>query len=227
MPILCVKHEFYEELLENSKFHWSHTFYKGDKYENLGEKVFKYSLVELEDSPIESGSKTTKALLDIFIGYGNDNGVRISYEKSILKAYISKVMEKKLVVDTHLPYIDGKTILAQHLDAEDNTEYNSETYEYYKNKSINSRTQYSSFVYDNYETVRKIKNYPMYGSKSQPIIATATQYAEFVNNELKYWSGVWGFWIHNGGYKGKIYSTSYWVPNDPDRATRYHIQLII
>ena len=214
-------------MLENSKFHWSHTFYKGDKYENLGEKIFKYSLVELEDSPIESGSKTTKSLLDIFIGYGNYGGAVISYDKSILKAYISKVMKKKLTVDTHLPYIYGKASLAQHLDADDNTEYNSETYEYYKNKSINSRTQYSSFVYDNYETVRKIENYPMYASKYEPIIATATQYAEFKNNGLIYWSGIWGFWINNTYNQGKIFSSSYWFANDPDRATRYDIQLII
>ena len=213
-------------MLENSRFHWSHTYYKGEKYENLGEKVFKYSLVELEDSPIEAGSKTTKSLLDIFIGYGNDGGVIILYQKSILKAYISKVMKKKLVVDTHLPYIDGKVFLRGHLDCEDNTEYNSQTYQYYKNKSINSRTQYSSFVYNNYETVRKIENYPMYVSKYAPIIATATQYAEFVNNELKFWSGIWGFWIKNKEH-GKLYSSSYWFHNDPDRATRYDIQLII
>ena len=215
-------------MFENSKFHWSHTFYKGDKYEHLGEKIFKYSLVELEDSPIESGSKTTKALLDIFIGHGNDGGIAISYEKSILKAYISKVMKKKLTVDTHLPYIDGKIVLIQFVDANDNTEYNSETYEYYKKKSINSRTQYSSFVYDNYETVRKIENYPMYTSRYKPIIATATQYTKFEDNVLITCSGIWGFWIHNKyNSQGKLYSAYFWVNYEPTTATRFDIQLII
>ena len=65
---LGVKHEFYEELKENIRFNWSHTYYKGQKYENLGEKVFKYSLVELEDSPIESGSKTSTKILDLIFG---------------------------------------------------------------------------------------------------------------------------------------------------------------
>ena len=215
-------------MLENSRFHWSHTYYKGEKYENLGEKIFKYSLVELENSPIEAGSKTTKSLLDIFIGHGNDGGVKISYEKSILKAYISKVMKKKLTVDTHLPYIDGKTVLIQFVDANDNTEYNSETYEYYKKKSISSRTQYSSFVYDNYETVRKIENYPMYKLRYKPIIATATQYSKFNNNVLTVYSGIWGFWIHNKyNSHGKLYSTYYWVADEPTNAARFDIQLII
>ena len=215
-------------MLENSTFYWSHTYYRGDKYESLGEKIFKYSLVELENSPIEAGSKTTKSLLDIFIGHGNDGGVVISYDKSMLKAYINKVMKKKLTVDTHLPYIDGKAVLTQHLNANDNTEYNSETYEYYKNKSINSRTQYSSFVYDNYETVRKIENYPMYGLRYKGLIATATQYTEFKDNVLISWSGIWGFWIHNKyNSHGKLYSTYFWVANEPNTAARYDIQLII
>ena len=215
-------------MLENSKFHWSHTYYRGEKYESLGEKIFKYSLVELEDSPIESGSKTTKSLLDIFIGHGNDGGAVISYDKSILKAYISKVMKKKLTVDTHLPYIDGKAVLTQFVDANDNTEYNSETYEYYKKKSISSRTQYSSFVYDNYETVRQIENYPMYKLRYKPIIATATQYTGFKNNVLKSYSGIWGFWIHNkDNSQGKLYSTYFWVNSDDTNAARYDIQLII
>ena len=215
-------------MLENSRFHWSHTYYKGEKYENLGEKIFKYSLVELENSPIEAGSKTTKSLLDIFIGHGNDGGVKISYEKSILKAYISKVMKKKLTVDTHLPYIDGKTVLIQFVDANNNTEYNSKTYEYYKKKSISSRTQYSSFVYDNYETVRKIENYPMYKLSYQPIIATATQYSKLNNNVVTVNSGIWGFWIHNTyNNHGKLYPTYYWFADDPTNAARFDIQLII
>ena len=215
-------------MLENSRFHWSHTYYKGEKYENLGEKIFKYSLVELENSPIEAGSKTTKSLLDIFIGHGNDGGVIIPYDKSILKAYISKVMKKKLTVDTHLPYIDGKAVLTQYVDANDNAEYNSETYEYYKKKSISSRTQYSSFVYENYETVRKIENYPMYKLRYKPMIATATQYSKFENNVLITHSGIWGFWIHNKyNSQGKLYSTYYWNADEPDTAARYDIQLII
>ena len=214
-------------MLENSKFHWSHTYYKGEKYESLGEKIFKYSLVELEDSPIESGSKTTKSLLDIFIGHGNDGGVAISYDKSILKAYINKVMKKKLSVDTHLPYINGKVVLRQHADANDNTIYNNETYEYYKNKSFDSRTQYSSFVSDNYTTVRQIENYPMYGVRNHGLLATATQYDYFKDGISELKSGLWGFWLYDDAYRGKIYSSYYWYKDDPDIASRYDIQLII
>ena len=214
-------------MLENSKFHWSYTFYKGDKYEHLGEKIFKYSLVELEDSPIESGSKTTKALLDIFIGYGNDNGVAISYNNSILKAYISKVMKKKLAVDTHLPYINGKVVLRQHEDVNDNTIFSDVTYEYYKNKSFDSRTQYSSFVSNNYETVRQIENYPMYKVRNSGLLATATQYGYFANGVSKLKSGIWCFWIYNADTHGKIYSSYYWESGASDLASRYDIQLII
>lgn len=214
-------------MLENSKFHWSHTYYKGEKYESLGEKIFKYSLVELEDSPIESGSKTTKALLDIFIGHGNDGGVVISYDKSILKAYISKVMKKKLSVDTHLPYINGNVVLKQYVDANDNTIYNNETYEYYKNKSFDSRTQYSSFVSNNYKTVRQIENYPMYEVRKQGLLATATQYDYFKNGISELKSGLWGFWLYDDAYHGKIYSSYYWYKDNPNIASRYDIQLII
>lgn len=214
-------------MLENSKFHWSHTYYKGEKYETLGEKIFRYSLLELEDSPIELGSKTTKSLLDIFIGYGNDGGVTISYEKSILKAYINKVMKKKLSVDTHLPYIDGKAVLTQYVDVNDNTKYNDTTYEYYKKKSVDSRTQYSSYVSDNYETVREIENYPMYKSRYQPLIATATQYNHYKDGVLTLKSGIWGFWINKRENHATIFSTYYWYKEDPNIATRYDMQLII
>ena len=214
-------------MVENSKFHWSHTFYKGDKYENLGEKIFKYSLVELEDSPIESGSKTTKALLDIFIGHGNDNGVAISYDKSILKAYISNVMKKKLGVETHLPYINGRVVLRQYEDVNDNTIFSDVTYEYYKNKSFDSRTQYSSFVSNNYKIVRHIENYPMYEVRNHGLLATATQYDFFAHGVSQLKSGLWCFWIHSADNHGKIYSSYYWYKDDPNLASRYDIQLII
>ena len=214
-------------MLENSKFHWSHTFYKGDKYEHLGEKIFKYSLVELEDSPIESGSKTTKALLDIFIGHGNDSGVAISYDKSILKAYISKVMKKKLSVDTHLPYINGRVVLRQHEDVNDNTIFSDLTYEYYKNKSFDSRTQYSSYVSNNYKIVRQVENYPMYEARNKDLLATATQYDYFKDGISELESGLWCFWINGADDHGKIYSSYYWYKYDPNLASRYDIQLII
>ena len=224
---LGVKHEFYEELVENSKFHWSHTYYRGEKYESLGEKIFKYSLVELEDSPLESGSKTTKSLLDIFIGHGNDGGTAISYDQSILKAYINKVIKNKLGVDTHLPYINGKVALRQYADVDDNTIYNNETYEYYKKKSIDSRTQYSSYVSNNYKIVRQVENYPMYEVRNKYLLATATQYAYFKDGISQLKSGLWCFWINGADNHGKIYSSYYWYKDDPNMASRYDIQLII
>ena len=183
--------------------------------------------MELEDSPLESGSKTTKSFLDIFIGHGNDGGTAISYDKSILKAYISKVMKNKLGVDTHLPYINGKVVLRQHVDVNDNTIYNNETYEYYKKKSIDSRTQYSSYVSNNYKIVRQVENYPMYEVRNKDILATATQYDYFKDGISELKSGLWCFWINGTDIHGKIYSSYYWYKEDPDIASRYDIQLII
>ena len=212
-------------MVENSKFHWSHTFYKGEKYEHLGEKIFKYSLVELEDSPIESGSKTTKALLDIFIGHGNDNGVAISYSNSILKAYISKVMRKKLAVDTHLPYIDGKTIIREYEDIKDDMFYNDVTHTYYSQKS-NDRTKYSSFIYENFSTVRQIENYLINKSTPNNIIVTATQYAYLKDGVYELRSGLWGFNIIRK--PGTIFSSFFaWYSGGLLYAVAFDIQLII
>ena len=183
--------------------------------------------MELENSPIEAGSKTTKSLLDIFIGHGDDGGTAISYDKSILKAYISKVMKNKLGVDTHLPYINGKVVLRLHADFNDNTIYNNETYEYYKKKSIDSRTQYSSYVSNNYKIVRQVENYPMYEVRNKDLLATATQYDYFKDGISELKSGLWCFWINGADNHGKIYSSYYWYKDDPDIASRYDIQLII
>ena len=135
-------------------------------------------------------------------------------------------MKKKLNVDTHLPYINGKVVLRQHADVNDNTIYNNETYEYYKNKSLDSRTQYSSFVSDNYTTVRQIENYPMYGVRNHGLLATATQYDYFKDGISELQSGLWGFWLYDA-YRGRIYSSYYWYNDNPNIASRYDIQLII
>lgn len=181
--LLCVKHEFYEELKENISFNWSHTYYKGQKYENLGEKVFKYSLVELEDSPIESGSKTSTKLLDLI--FGSKSTSVLMYHDTYMADYVNKVMRQKMLVrEMHIPYLFDKTILKRGEEINDYDNYH-DLKGYYENRSI---TGYSQFVLDRKEDFRGFTGGALYTYLAAGLIATATQY---YFNKME--NGIWTF----------------------------------
>ena len=195
-----VKHEFYEDLKENENFKWTHTYYRGEKYEELGEKIFKYSLVELEESPIKPGSQTSKQLLDNIMGDLSDEG-GIGYDNSIAKEYIDKVVSRKIMKSVYLPFIFGEQALKQNEDATDYTDYNGVA-SYYKNVK---ETNYTTYVRDNFNVVRFFDNIVGYGECAS-IIGTATNYISPQGVKL---NGFWGFIPKTG----LIYSAYFWHTN--------------
>ena len=201
---------------ENISFNWSHTYYKGQKYENLGEKVFKYSLVELEDSPIESGSKTSTKLLDLI--FGSKSTSVLMYHDTYMADYVNKVMRKKMLVrEMHIPYLFGKTVLKRGEELNDYDNYR-DLKGYYENRSI---TGYSQFASDRKVDFRGFTAGVIYADIGVGLIATATQYY-FV--EMK--NGIWTF-IPNGApnnRQGLIWSVFY---NAENKLTPLFIQPII
>ena len=211
-----VKHEFYEELVENSKFHWSHTYYRGEKYESLGEKIFRYSLVDLEDSPIESGSKTSTKLLDLI--FGSKSTSILMYHDTHMSDYVNKVMRKKMLArEMHIPYLFGKTFLKRDEEVNDNDNYR-DLKGYYENRSI---TAYSQFVSDRKADLRGFSNGVVYADLAVGFIATATQY---YYNQMK--QGVWTFYPYGtpNNKQGLIWSAHY---NDGNALTPLFMQPII
>lgn len=185
---------------ENISFNWSHTYYKGQKYENLGEKVFKYSLVELEDSPIEPGSKTAVKLLDITFGTKGSNA--LSYQETYMADYLNKVMRQKMLVrETHIPYLFGKTILKIYEDAHDGDNYHN-LKGYYENRTV---TPYSQYTLDRKADFRFI-NAPLYSGEAVGFIATASQYS--YQGELV---GIWTFYPYGSpnNKQGLLWSACY------------------
>jgi len=171
-------------LKDNIRFNWSHIYYKGQKYENLGEKVFKYSLVELEDSPIEPGSKTAVKLLDITFGTKGDNS--ISYQETYMADYLNKVMRQKMLVrETHIPYLFGKTILKRTEEANDYDNYHN-LKGYYENRTVTPYSQYIDYAVG--------------------FIATATQYYNEGNLV-----GIWTFFPYGSpnDKQGLLWSACY------------------
>ena len=201
---------------DNIRFNWSHTYYKGQKYENLGEKVFKYSLVELEDSPIESGSKTSTKLLDLIFGSKSDSV--LMYHDTHMADYVNKVMRKKMLVrEMHIPYIFGKTFLKRGEEVNDYDNYR-DLKGYYENRSI---TGYSQFASDRKADFREFSGGVIYADLAVGLIATATQY---YFHEMK--NGIWTF-CPNGAANGKqglIWSAGY---NSGDALTPLFMQPII
>lgn len=185
---------------ENIRFNWSHTYYKGQKYENLGEKVFRYSLVELEDSPIEPGSKTAVKLLDITFGTKGSNDQ--SYQKTYMADYLNKVMRQKMLVrETHIPYLFGETILKSGEDANDYDNYHN-LKGYYENRTV---TPYSQYTLDRRADFRFI-NDSLYTEYAVGFIATASQYK--YEDRLV---GIWTFFPYGSpnDKQGLIWSTRY------------------
>ena len=101
-------------MVENNKFEWNHIYYKGEKYEEFDDKIFKYSEVKFEDSSIEPGTKMSKLTLDSFL-YRKDTGNETyDFEKTLLYSYLNKVMTKKLRVGkVRIPKLDGITLFVR------------------------------------------------------------------------------------------------------------------
>ena len=194
-----VKESFYAVLKGNKRFDWTHTYYKGEKYEELGEKIFKYSLVELEESKIKPNFNTSRKLLDNIIGnLSNEGG--IGYDNSLAKEYLDKVMSVKIMKYIYLPFIFGKQAMKQNVDAADNDDY-QETAAYYKNVT---ETSYTTYVRDNFYLVRHFDDQIFVGVRS--IIGTATNYVTYNGQNL---NGFWGFTPETG----LIYSAYLWNSN--------------
>ena len=211
-----VKHEFYEDLKENIRFNWTDIYYKGEKYENLGEKVFRYSLVDLEDSPIEPGSKTSTKLLDLI--FGSKSTSILMYHDTHMSDYVNKVMRKKMLArEMHIPYLFGKTFLKRGEEVNDNDNYR-DLKGYYENRSI---TAYSQFVSDRKADLRGFSNGVVYADLAVGFIATATQY---YFNQMK--QGVWTFYPYGtpNNKQGLIWSAHY---NDGNALTPLFMQPII
>ena len=197
----------------NKRFDWTHTYYKGEKYEELGEKIFKYSLVELEESKIKPNFNTSRKLLDNIIGNLSDEG-GIGYDNSLAKEYLDKVMSAKIMKNIYLPFIFGKQVMQQNVDAHDNDDYKG-TAVYYKNVT---ETSYTTYVRDNFDLVRHFDNQIFSGLKS--IIGTATNY---VSEHGQNYNGYWGFTPGTG----LIYSAFLWYSNFLSGMRRLLIQPII
>lgn len=200
---------------DNIRFNWSHIYYKGQKYESLGEKVFKYSFVELEDSPIEPGSKTAVKLLDITFGSKSSNS--IGYQETYMADYLNKVMRQKMLVrETHIPYLFGKTILKRYEDANDGDNYHN-LKGYYENRTV---TPYSQYTLDRKADFRFI-NVPLYSADAVGFIATASQYSHL--GELV---GIWTFYPYGSpnNKQGLLWSARY---NEGNLITPLFVQPII
>jgi len=196
-------------LKENDNFKWTHTYYRGEKYEELGEKIFKYSLVELEESPIEPGSQTSKQLLDITFGSKLDSSYIFPLSETHLEDYIKKVMRKKMnVYELYTPKILGKDGLKLNVDVFDNEDYQN-TATYYDKKTL---SQYSEFVLERKSEFRACSEKD-YSHLARGYIATATRY---ISSNLR--NGIWGFTL-NGTYSegkytgGRIFSYDYFYNN--------------
>ena len=158
-------------------------------------------MVELEESKIKPNFNTSRKLLDNMIGDLSDEG-EISYDSSLAKEYIDKVMSAKIMKHIYLPFIFGKQSMQQNVDASDYDDY-QETAAYYKNVT---ETSYTTYVRDNIDLVRYFDNQIFAGIPS--IIGTATNY---ISENGQNFNGFWGFIPATG----LIYSAFLWSRNLP------------
>ena len=83
----------------NNNTQWTVAYLRGVKYEKVGDKYFKYELVELEESMLadhktEMWSKK-KIDMSIYHELGNEHNI---YSRSYIREYIEIVMRKKMVL---------------------------------------------------------------------------------------------------------------------------------
>ena len=88
-----------ESLSLNNNTQWTVAYLHGVKYEKVGDKYFKYELVELEESMLadhktEMWSKK-KIDMSIYHELGNEHNI---YSRSYIREYIEIVMRKKMVL---------------------------------------------------------------------------------------------------------------------------------
>ena len=200
-----------ESLGQNLTFNWNYLYYKGHKYEHLGDEVFKYSLVELEDSKLSIGKKQTKKLIDAFTFVYDDKDCNWTigegqYDISILKPYIEKVMYKKMNESKtlDLPYINGnkKWYIPEDGHEDDPTPEDGDIHKdgedykslkhYWKNQE---RTEYNFYFVRNIATrnfFSKIEK------EDRNFIATATEYWGPKSSGEVYNRGFWGFKYDDG-----------------------------
>ena len=171
-----VKESFYAELKQNNRFDWTHTYYKGEKYEELGEKIFKYSLAELVDCPYEpdAGTKCTKAVIDYFLYRYDQSDDYFTYNESLLKDYIDKVLPLKFgfsVGKIRLPYVDQQ-VEADEILVEDYLNYKGLKDEF----KFNVLTDYLKTIRANISIRRTSNMVPkaQYTPRGKFMIATGT-----------------------------------------------------
>ena len=144
-------------LKQNNRFDWTHTYYKGEKYEELGEKIFKYSVVDLVDCPYEpgTGTKCTKAVIDYFLYRYDNSDNYFTYNESLLKDYIDKILPLKFgfsVGKIRLPYVD------QQVEADDTLAHDYISYKGLKDKfKFNILTDYIKTIRANI-SIRRTSN---------------------------------------------------------------------
>ena len=162
----------------NNRFDWTHTYYKGEKFEELGEKIFKYSLVELVDCPYEPDAETkcTKAVIDYFLYRYDESDDVFKYNQSLLKDYIDKVLPLKFGFEGNrlrLPSIDNKEIWYSSIDGGDFTNYHNLKDEF----AYNTFTNYVNMIADNIsirKTDKLIANCRYLVDNGKEVIATST-----------------------------------------------------
>ena len=163
-------------LKQNNRFDWTHTYYKGEKYEELGEKIFKYSVVDLVDCPYEpgTGTKCTKAVIDYFLYRYDNSDNYFTYNESLLKDYIDKVLPLKFgfsVGKIRLPYVD------QQVEADDTLAQDYTSYKGLKDKfKFNILTDYIKTIRANISIRRTSNIVPshQYIPRGKFMIATGT-----------------------------------------------------
>ena len=182
----------------NNRFDWTCTYYKGEKYEELGEKIFKYSLVELVDCPYEpdAGTKCTKAVIDYFLYRYDQSDDIFRYHQSLLKDYIDKVLPLKFGIEGNrlrLPSIDNKDVWYTDIDGGDYTNYHGLKDEF----AFNTFTEYVNMISDNISmrNTDKMVAEGRYITNGKEAIATSTNTALYKDtNKI---IGVGG--VHNDG----------------------------
>ena len=126
------------------------------------------------DCPYESGTKCTKAVIDYFIYRYDDSESYFTYDESLLKDYIDKVLPLKFgfnVGKIRLPYVDHQ-VEADATLAQDYTNYKG-----LKDKfQFNILTDYMKTIRENF-SIRRTSNIVssnLYEPRGKVMIATGT-----------------------------------------------------
>ena len=213
---------------QNKNFAWNYIYYKGEKFEELGEKIFKYSLVELEDSPIAEGSKTSNKLIDLTFTLKYDDVGLVGYRGSNIEEYVEKLMNKKMMLQTlRLPLLFGKEQFIRNVDegASDLTDYKG-LKSYYITKVP---TAYVEYIMTDKLKYRMIpENIHQSQEVGSYFITTATIYAEKNQSGSIIIKGLWSFVGDNSfGKHGLLWSIYHYTESMTDKGIAAFIQPIV